>query len=230
MDKTFLPINIKDMEERGWSRLDFIIISGDAYIDHPSFGAAIISRLLEARGFRVGIIAQPDWKNVEEFKKLGKPVLGFLITAGNIDSMVNHYTVAKKRRKADAYSPGGKTGLRPDRASIVYAHKVREAYPGIPVILGGIEASLRRLAHYDYWRDRINRSILLDAKADLVIYGMGEKPIVEVAEALQSGLAIGDITYVHGTVYQAAAVSDPGDTVLLPSYKEISSSRAIYAL
>ena len=229
MDKTFLPINIKDMEERSWSRLDFIIINGDAYIDHPSFGAAIISRLLEARGFRVGIIAQPDWKNVEEFKKLGKPVLGFLITAGNIDSMVNHYTVAKKRRKADAYSPGGKTGLRPDRASIVYAHKVREAYPGIPVILGGIEASLRRLAHYDYWRDRINRSILLDAKADLVIYGMGEKPMVEVAEALQSGLAIGDITYVRGTVYQAAAVSDPGDTVLLPSYKEISSSKTMFA-
>jgi len=229
MEKTFLPINLKDMEERGWSRLDFIIISGDAYIDHPSFGAAIISRLLEARGFRVGIIAQPDWKNVEEFKKLGKPVLGFLITAGNIDSMVNHYTVAKKRRKADAYSPGGKTGLRPDRASIVYAHKVREAYPGIPVILGGIEASLRRLAHYDYWRDRINRSILLDAKADLVIYGMGEKPMVEVAEALQSGLAIGDITYVRGTVFQAAEISDPGDTVLLPSYKEISSSKSMFA-
>lgn len=229
MEKTFLPINLKDMEERGWSRLDFIIISGDAYIDHPSFGAAIISRLLEARGFRVGIIAQPDWKNVEEFKKLGKPVLGFLITAGNIDSMVNHYTVAKKRRKADAYSPGGKTGLRPDRASIVYAHKVREAYPGIPVILGGIEASLRRLAHYDYWRDRINRSILLDAKADLVIYGMGEKPMVEIAEALQSGLAIGDITYVRGTVFQAAEISDPGDTVLLPSYKEISSSKSMFA-
>ncbi len=229
MGNRFLPITKEDIEARGWTQPDFIIISGDAYVDHPSFGAAIIGRLLEAEGFRVGIIAQPDWKNVDEFKKLGKPLYGFLITAGNIDSMVNHYTATKKRRKADAYSPGGKTGLRPDRAGIVYAHKVREAYPGSPIILGGIEASLRRLAHYDYWDDEVRRSILLDSKADLVIYGMAEKPIAEVAAALQSGLSVSDITYVHGTVYRSPVINEPCDTTVLPSYREISSSKEKFA-
>jgi uncharacterized radical SAM protein YgiQ len=229
MTGTFLPITKEEIKERGWTQPDFIIISGDAYVDHPSFGPAIISRLLEAFGFRVAIIAQPDWKNIGEFKKLGQPALAFLITAGNIDSMVNHYTAAKKRRKSDAYSPGGKTGLRPDRASIVYAQKAREAYPGTPIILGGIEASLRRLAHYDYWDDRVRRSILLDAKADLLVYGMGEKAILEIAEALQSGLSINDITYIQGTVYRSKELQNPGDTIILPSFEEVNASKKDYA-
>ncbi len=225
----FLPITAGEMESRGWKRPDFLIISGDAYVDHPSFGTAIISRLLEAKGFKVGIIAQPDWKNPDEFKKLGKPLLGFLVTAGNIDSMVNHYTVAKKRRKADAYSPGGRTGHRPDRATIVYANKLKTVYPELPVIIGGIEASLRRLAHYDYWENRIRPSILLDSQADLLIYGMGEKPVVEIAEALQSGIEIKDITYVRGTAYFSKTIENPGDTVILPSYREISAAKEFYA-
>jgi len=229
MDHTFLPISRKEMDERGWESPDFILISGDAYIDHPSFGAAIISRLLEAYGFRVSFMAQPDWKNVSEFRRLGKPRLGFLITSGNIDSMVSHYSVAKKRRKSDAYSPGGKTGLRPDRATIVYALKAREAYPEVPVIIGGIEASLRRLAHYDYWDDRIHRSILIDAGADLLIYGMAEKAIIEVAEALQSGLKIGDVSYVRGTVCFANQINDPAGTVVLPSFENISINKKLFA-
>ncbi|MCJ7806834.1 MAG: YgiQ family radical SAM protein [Clostridia bacterium] len=228
MTDKFLPMTKEEITERHWDQPDFILISGDAYVDHPSFGAAIIGRLLEAYGFKVGIIAQPDWKNINEFKKQGKPVHGFLITSGNIDSMVNHYTVAKKRRRADAYSPGGKTGLRPDRAAIVYAQKVREAYPDTSIILGGIEASLRRLAHYDYWDDRIRRSILLDAKADLLIYGMAEKTIIEVAQALQSGLAISDITYVRGTVYRSPQISNPVDTLILPNYEEICNSKELF--
>ncbi len=225
----FLPIKKEELNSQGFEQLDFILISGDAYVDHPSFGMAIISRLLAAYGFRVGVIAQPDWKNVQEFKKLGKPLLGFLITAGNIDSMVNHYTVANKQRKTDAYSPGGKTGLRPDRATTVYALKAREAYPDVPIILGGIEASLRRLAHYDYWDDRLRPSILLEAQADLLIYGMGEKPVVEVAEALQSGLSIGDITYVRGTVYCSKQIGDPEDTKILPSFNEVKVSKKMFA-
>ncbi|HSW35322.1 MAG TPA: YgiQ family radical SAM protein, partial [Candidatus Limnocylindrales bacterium] len=214
---------------RGWDRLDFIIISGDAYVDHPSFGVAIISRQLEANGFKVGIIAQPDWKNINEFKKLGKPALGFLVTGGNIDSMVNHYTVAQKKRRVDAYSPGGKTGLRPDRAAIVYSQKAREAYRDVPIILGGIEASLRRLAHYDCWDDTVRRSILLDAKADLLLYGMSEKQIIEVAEALQSGISIADITYIRGTVYKTYAITDLKEGIRLPSYDEICTLKELYA-
>ncbi len=217
------------METRGWSEADFILVSGDAYVDHPSFGPAIISRLLEAYGFKVAVIAQPDWKNRDEFKRLGKPRLGFLISAGNIDSMVAHYSVARKRRKTDSYSPGGRTGLRPDRAAIVYAKKVKEIFPGVPVILGGIEASLRRLAHYDYWENRVRPSILVDSKADLLVYGMGEKPVIEIAEALQSGLKVKDLNYIRGTCCFTRHIPDPDDTIVLPSFKELTSSKQAYA-
>ncbi len=229
MSGLFLPVSKEDINERGWQQPDFILISGDAYVDHPSFGAAIIGRLLEAYGFKVAILAQPDWKNPAEFKKLGKPQLGFLVTAGNIDSMVSHYTVAKKERKIDAYSPGGKTGLRPDRATAVYARKAREVYPDVPVIIGGIEASLRRLAHYDYWGDRLFPSVLLHSEADLLVYGMGEKPVIEIAEALQSGLKISDLTYIKGTVYRSEKFANPKDTLILPSYEEICSSKKTFA-
>jgi uncharacterized radical SAM protein YgiQ len=229
MPENFLPISREDMEQLGWERPDFVLVSGDAYVDHPSFGAAVISRVLEANSFKVGVIAQPDWKNVNEFQKLRCPRLGFLVTAGNIDSMVSHYTVAGKRRKTDAYSPGGRTGLRPDRAATVYAKKIKEAYPGIPVILGGIEASLRRLAHYDYWDDRVFRSILLDSEADLVVYGMGEKAIVEIAEALQSGLSIGDLSFIRGTVYRCEEINNPADTILLPPYEQIIADKKTFA-
>lgn len=229
MPDNFLPITKEEMEVRGWEQADFILISGDAYVDHPSFGVAIVSRLLEAHGFKVGIIAQPDWKNPDQFRTLGQPRLGFLITAGNIDSMVNHYSVAKKQRKTDAYSPGGRTGLRPDRASIVYAKKVREVYPDSAIILGGVEASLRRLAHYDYWDDRVRPSILLDSGADLLIYGMAEKAIIEVAEALQSGLTIGDTSYVRGTVCRVKEIHDPAGTILLPTYDQVRTSKKTFA-
>lgn len=225
----FLPISKEDMVERGWEQLDFVLITGDAYVDHPSFGAAMISRLLENKGYKVGIIAQPDWRKTEDFKKLGKPKLGFLITGGNIDSMVNHFSVSKKRRKVDAYSPGGKMGLRPDRATIVYSHKVREAYKNVPIILGGIEASLRRLAHYDYWEDGVRRSILLDSKADLLVYGMAERAIVEVAESLESGIPIEEITYVKGTVYKIKDLERVVDFLTLPSYDEILENKKQYA-
>ncbi|WP_052045327.1 YgiQ family radical SAM protein [Caloranaerobacter azorensis] len=227
--KEFLPITKEDMRKRGWTELDFILITGDAYVDHSSFGSAIISRLLERYGYKVGIIAQPSWKSTDDFKKLGKPRLAFLITSGNLDSMVNHYTVAKKRRKKDVYSPGGKIGLRPDRATIVYANKAREAYKDVPIILGGIEASLRRLAHYDYWSDKVRRSILLDAKADLLIYGMGERQIVEIAEALDSGIPVNEITYIRGTVYKTKDLSRPYKPIILPSFEEIIKSRLKFA-
>jgi len=231
MSQKFLPVSKEDLDKRGWSRPDFIIVSGDAYIDHPSFGVAIVSRLLEAQGFRVGIIAQPDWRNTDDFKTLGRPALAFLVTGGNIDSMVNHYTAARKRRKKDAYSPGGKAGFRPDRAGIVYAQKAKEAYSKVPVILGGLEASLRRLAHYDYWDDRLRRSLLLDARADLLIYGMAERQIVEVAEALKSGIDIKHISFIRGTVYKAQQI-DPdalGEAEMLPSYDELLASKERFA-
>lgn len=228
MEKNFLPVSRAEMEQRGWERLDFIIVSGDAYVDHPSFGVAIIGRYLEAHGFKVGMIAQPDWRNLD-FKKLGKPLLGFLISGGNVDSLVNHYTTAKKRRKNDAYSPGGQGGLRPDRAVIVYSQKVKEAYKKVPIILGGLEASLRRLAHYDYWDNKVRRSILLDAKADLLVYGMGERQVLEVAEALRSGLNIADITYVNGTVYQCADIENISEKEILPSYDQIIDSKELFA-
>ncbi len=228
-DKKFLPVSRKDMKERAWGKLDFILVSGDAYVDHPSFGMAIIGRLLEARGFKVGIIPQPDWTNLEEFKKLGRPSLGFFVSSGNIDSMVNHYTVAQKRRSNDAYSPGGKRGFRPDRATIVYSQKIKEAYKKIPVILGGIEASLRRLAHYDYWDDKVRRSILLDAKADLLVYGMGEKQVIEIAEALESGLSIEDLTYIKGTVHKSSNIEHVYEGKMLPAYDEIIASKEKFA-
>jgi uncharacterized radical SAM protein YgiQ len=225
----FLPISIDDMKERGWEQLDFVLVSGDAYVDHPSFGTAVIGRVLENRGYKVGIIAQPEWEKNEAFKVLGKPRLGFLITAGNIDSMVNHYTVAKKKRSDDLYSPGGKGGYRPDRATIVYSNRVREAYSDVPIILGGIEASLRRFAHYDYWSNKVRRSILLDAKADLLVYGMGERQIIEIAEALESGLPVKEITFISGTVYKTKDRERPYKPVFLPHYDEILESKEKYA-
>ena len=201
MERDFLPISRADMERRGWDQCDFVYVIGDAYVDHPTFGHAIISRVLEDAGYRVGIISQPDWKNPASIRALGEPRLAFLVMGGNMDSMVNHYSVSKKRRRTDAFTPGGVTGKRPDHATVVYCHLIRRSFPHKPIIVGGIEASLRRLAHYDYWSDSLKRSLLLDAQADLLLYGMGERSIVEVAEALDSGLAISDITYVRGSVY-----------------------------
>lgn len=217
------------MKKRGWEQVDFVYVIGDAYVDHHSFGPAIISRVLEANGFRVGIIPQPDWKTEESVKVFGKPRLGFLICAGNMDTMVNHYTVNKKHRKQDAYSPGGVMGKRPDRATIVYGNLIRKAYKNVPVIIGGIEASLRRLAHYDYWSNKVKRSILLDSGADLLSYGMGEKSIVEIANALDSGISIKDITFINGTVYRAKNIEDLYEPVLLPSFSEIKESKEAYA-
>ena len=225
----FLPINKKDMEKRNWEILDFIIVSGDAYVDHPSFGTAIISRLLERYGYKVGIISQPDWNNLDEFKKLGKPKLAFLITSGNIDSMVNHYTVFKKRRKKDSYSPNDMSGLRPDRAVIVYGNKVRQAYKNVPIIIGGIESSLRRFAHYDYWSNTIRRSILLDSAADLLVYGMGEKAIISIAESLESKIPIEEITYIDGTVFKIKKLDRLYKYKTLPTFQEIKESKARYA-
>ena len=179
----FLPVNMDEAKARGWEQLDFVIVTADAYIDHPSFGTAIISRVLESKGFKVGIIAQPNWKTTEDFMRFGKPRLSFLVNGGNIDSMVNHYSVAKKPRARDLYSPGGEMGHRPDRATIVYCQKIREAYGQVPIMIGGIEASLRRLSHYDYWDNKVRRSILLDSQADILMYGMGEHQIIELAEA-----------------------------------------------
>ena len=225
----FLPISKEDMNKRGWEQCDFILITGDAYVDHPSFGTAIISRVLELNGYKVGIIAQPSWLNTKDFKKLGKPRLGFLVNSGNIDPMVHHYSVAKKRRRDDAYSPGGKSGFRPDRATIVYCQRIREAYKNIPIIIGGIEASLRRLGHYDYWDNKMRRSILLDSQADLLIYGMGETPIIEIAEAMESGIPIEEITFIKGTAY---ATNDRGrayEPIFLPTFEEIVESKKKYA-
>ena len=196
----FLPISRRDMEERGWTQVDFAYVIADAYVDHSSFGPAIISRVLESRGYKVGIISQPDWKNPDSIDVFGRPRLGFLISGGNMDSMVNHYTVNKKKRKSDAYTPGGVMGKRPDHATVVYGNLIRQRYKDVPIIIGGIEASLRRLAHYDSWSDSLKRSILLDSQADIISYGMGENSIVEIADALDSGLLVEHITYIPGTV------------------------------
>lgn len=226
----FLPISKEDMKKRGWEELDFVYVSGDAYVDHPSFGAAIITRVLESKGFKVGIIAQPDWKNKESFMKLGKPRLAFLVSAGNIDSMVNHYSVAKKRRLKDLYSPGGEMGHRPDRATIVYCQKIREAYKDVPIMIGGIEASLRRLSHYDYWDNKVRRSVLLDSQADILMYGMGEHQIVELAEALDSGIPISELNFVRGTVYKTKTLENIyEDYIMLPEYKKTASDKTVYA-
>lgn len=226
----FLPICKEDMKKRGWNELDFIVVTGDAYVDHPSFGSAIISRLLESHGYKVGIIAQPDWKDIDSFKILGKPKLSFLVTSGNIDSMVNHYSVAKKERKKDLYSPGGQAGFRPDRAVIVYCQKIREAFKDVNIMIGGLEASLRRLSHYDYWSNKVRRSILLDSTADILMYGMGEHQIIELAENLSSGIPIDKITYVKGTVYKTKSLENIyDDYIMLPDYKSVSKDKIKYA-
>lgn len=226
----FLPISREDMEAAGISQLDFVYVTGDAYVDHPSFGHAIISRILQAHGYQVGIIAQPDYKRRDSISVLGEPRLGFLVTAGNMDSMVNHYSVSKKRRATDAYTPGGVMGKRPDYAVTVYSRLIRSVYPDIPIIIGGIEASLRRLGHYDYWSNKVKRSVLLDAGADLISYGMGEHSIVEIADALASGIAVSDLTFINGTVFRTkdhALASE--DAVQLPSFDQIRLNKHAYA-
>ena len=228
----FLPVSRADMDARGWDACDFVYICGDAYVDHSSFGMAIISRILEARGYRVGIICQPDWNDPKSISILGEPRLGFLVSAGNMDSMVNHYSVTKHRRHTDAYTPGGEAGRRPNRAVTVYGNLIRRTYKKAPIIIGGIEASLRRLAHYDYWQDKLKRSVLLDSGADLLIYGMGEHAIIEIADALDAGLPIDQITYVDGTVYRTSgegALDAVYDYHLLPSWDELNSDRLTYA-
>lgn len=236
MSKGFLPVSRQDMIDSRIEQLDFVYIIGDAYVDHPSFGHAIISRVLEAHGYRVGIISQPDWKDNKSITILGKPRLGFIISGGNMDSMVNHYFVSKKRRPSDAYTPGGITGKRPDYATVVYGNLIRRTYKDIPVIIGGIEASLRRLAHYDYWSNTLKRSVLLDSQADLLSYGMGEKSIVEIADALAGGLCVKDITYIPGTVYKTRDISsimssldEKYNGILLPSYEKMKENPEKYA-
>lgn len=225
----FLPMSRKDMEERGWDSIDFLFISGDAYVDHPSFGHAIITRMLESEGYRVGIVAQPDWRINNDFMRLGRPNYAVLISSGVIDSMVNHYTASRKPRSSDSYSPGGIAGLRPDRAVIVYANKVREIFKGLPVIIGGLEASLRRFAHYDYWDDKVRRSILLDSKADILVYGMGERPISEIAALLAQGEDISRIRNIRGTAYACERYEASDDVLVLPSYEKVRDSRKAYA-
>ncbi len=224
----FLPVNALDMKERGWDSVDFVLVTGDAYVDHPSFGASIIGRVLESRGYRVGVLALPDWKDKTNFMTFGRPRLGFLVTGGNIDSMVNHYTVAKKPRTKDLYAPGGQGGLRPDRATIVYCQKIREAYKNVPIVIGGLEASLRRLAHYDYWDNKVRRSILIDSSADLLVYGMAEQQMIEIAESLET-LPVEEITFIRGTVYKTKQQDRAYDFVTLPDYKEICDDKQKYA-
>lgn len=226
----FLPVSREDMHKRGWEQCDFVYVIGDAYVDHPSFGPAIISRHLEAYGYRVGILSQPDWKDDKSITEFGEPRLAFLVSAGNMDSMVNHYTAAKKRRSRDNYTPGGEIGKRPDYASVVYGNLIRKTYKKTPVILGGIEASLRRMAHYDYWSDKVKRSVLLDSGADLISYGMGERSILAVAEALDAGIAVRDITFVPGTVYRTKEGElSACEPVYLPSFEEVAANKSSYA-
>jgi len=227
--KGFLPINRQDMQERNIEQLDFVYVIGDAYVDHPSFGPAIISRVLESHGYTVGIISQPDWKVESSITVLGEPRLGFLVSSGNMDSCVNHYSVSKKRRSMDAYTPGGVMGKRPDHATVVYSNLIRKSYRNIPIIIGGIEASLRRMAHYDYWSNSFKRSILLDSQADLISYGMGEKSIVEIADALNSGISVKDITFIAGTVYKTKNLEGIYDYVELPSYEAMKTDHKEYA-
>ena len=225
----FLPVSRQDMKKRGIEQLDFVYISGDAYVDHPSFGHAIITRTLEANGFSIGIIAQPDWRKPESVQVFGEPRLGFLVSAGNMDSMVNHYSVSKKRRKTDAYTPGGEMGKRPDYACVVYGNLIRQTYKKTPIILGGIEASLRRMAHYDYWSDKLKRSVLLDSGADVISYGMGEHSIIELAEALDAGIPVEDITYIAGTVVKTKSLDSIYDAEILPSFEDLKADKMNYA-
>ncbi len=222
----FLPVCPEDVKKRGWDGIDFLLITGDAYVDHPSFGTAIISRVLEAEGYRVGILSQPNWRSTADFQQFGTPRLGVMINAGNIDSMVAHYTAAKKKRSDDAYSPGGRAGYRPDRALLVYANRARECFPDTPIILGGLEASLRRFAHYDYWQDEVRRSVLLDCDADLLSFGMGENQTIQIANRLAKGESVKELTDILGTCY----VSDvPVEGTFLPSYEEVSTNKKQYA-
>src|ERR1041385_6324022 len=218
-----LPMSAAEMAERGWDAVDVVFVTGDAYVDHPSFAMAILHRVLERAGFRVAMLSQPDWKSCEPWRQFGRPRLFFAISAGNMDSLINHYTANKKVRNDDAYSPGGRIGLRPDRATLPYCQRAREAFPGVPIIAGGVEASLRRLAHYDYWSDTVKRSILLDAKADLVVYGMGEHAIVEIARRMAAGKTVKDLRDMRGVAYVLGArESDPrlapaeSDVITLP--------------
>ena len=229
MVRDFLPVSRADMEKRGIKQLDFVFVIGDAYVDHSSFGHAIISRVLEAHGYSVGIISQPDWRDDKSITVLGEPRLGFLVMSGNMDSMVNHYTVSRKRRSTDAYTPGGVMGKRPDYAAIVYCNLIRRTYRKTPVIVGGIEASLRRLAHYDYWSNKVKHSLLLDSGADLLLYGMGERSVVETADALASGIDIKDITFIRGSVYKTRDLSSIYDYVMLPSFDEVKEDKETYA-
>ena len=226
---SFLPTTRREMDERGWDQADFVYICGDAYVDHSSFGMAIITRLLEAEGYKVGVIAQPDWRDAASIAALGEPRLAFLVSSGNMDSMVNHYTVNKKRRHTDFYSPGGQAGLRPDHACVVYGNLIRRTFKDTPIILGGIEASLRRLAHYDYWSDKLKRSVLLDSGADMISYGMGEHSIVQIADALASGLAVSDLTYIPGTAFRTRSLDALYEPVMLPSWEQMSADKLKYA-
>ena len=225
--KAFLPVSAEDMEERGWDGYDFLVVGGDAYIDHPSFGTAVIARVLEAEGFRVAVLCQPDWHSAAAFEAMGRPRLGVMIGAGNLDSMVAHYTASRHRRREDFYSPGKKMGLRPDRAVTVYANRAREAFPGLPIVIGSLEASLRRFAHYDYWQDKVRRSVIFDAKADLLVYGMGEYASIEIARRLRDGVDIADMHDIRGTAY--IAKTPPADAVMLPSYEEVCEDKRKYA-
>ena len=225
----FLPVSRADMDARGWDQCDFVYICGDAYVDHPSFGMAIISRVLDAHGYKVGIICQPDWTDPASISVLGEPRLGFLVSAGNMDSMVNHYSVTKHRRHTDAYTPGGEEGHRPNRAVTVYGNLIRQTFKDAPIIIGGIEASLRRLAHYDYWQDKLKRSVLLDSGADILIYGMGEHAIIEIADALDAGLPVDQITYINGTVYRTGSLDEVYDYDLLPSWDDLTADKLNYA-
>lgn len=229
MIKDFLPISKEDMIKRGWEEVDFTFVIGDAYVDHPSFGHAIISRVLEANGYKVGIISQPDWRDKNSINTFGRPRLGFLVMSGNMDSMVNHYSVSKKRRATDAFTPGGIMGKRPDYATVVYSNLIRQTYKDVPIIIGGIEASLRRLGHYDYWSNKVKRSILMDSGADLISYGMGERSIVEIADALNAGINVKDITFIEGTVYKTQTLENIYDYIKLPSFAEIKASKETYA-
>ena len=225
----FLPITKQEMLERGIAQPDFVYVIGDAYVDHPSFGHAIISRILENHGYSVVIISQPDWKNPKSIDVFGRPRLGFLVSGGNMDSMVNHYSVTRHRRKTDSFTPGGVMGKRPDYATVVYCNLIRQTYKDVPILIGGIEASLRRLAHYDYWSDAMKRSILLDSQADLLMYGMGERSIVEIADALNAGMDVKDITYIDGTVFKCRELDESLPTIILPGYEELQKNKRTYA-
>src|SRR5262249_36446112 len=231
------PTTHAEMEARGWDGVDVVFVTGDAYVDHPSFAMAILHRVLEAAGFRVAMLSQPDWRSCEPGRQFGRPRLFFAVSAGNMDSLINHYTANKKVRNDDAYSPGGRIGLRPDRATLPYCHRAREAFPGVPIIAGGVEASLRRLAHYDYWSDTVRRSILLDCKADLLVYGMGESPIVEIARRLAAGQTVRDLRDLRGVAYVLGAREAdawrqreaPADTVVLPAFEQVQADRRAFA-